>query len=115
MKSPQIRVIRKTPFLWLNRCLIDDLRPSWRATIAYIALAYYAHGDSESCKDLSIPVLAKKMSVSADTMRRGLAELKKKGAIEIRERWKPRAKKSAPREQLPNEYTMLDLSPKQPI
>jgi hypothetical protein len=101
----RVRDIRTLPFLWIHRALIDVIRPSWKALVAYNALAYHASKtNSGTCKDISIPALGALVSVSEDTMKRGLAELAAKGAIRI----KPRHKRDG--NKLPNDYILIDLS-----
>jgi hypothetical protein len=110
-----VRDIRRLPFFWIERALLDSIRPSWKALATYNALAYFAAGDAATCRDIGIRKLAEKVSVSEDTIKRGLAELQEKGAIKIKERYKNSA--NGRRQQLPNEYILIDLGPKrkQPI
>ena len=104
----RIRDIRTLPFFWIQRTLLDTIKPTWKGLVAYNALAYYAAGESATCKDIGIRVLANRVSVSEDTMKRGLDELGKKKAIRIRSRY--RKIKNGKRQQLPNEYILIDLS-----
>jgi hypothetical protein len=110
----RVRDIRTLPFFWVQRALLDVIRPSWRGLVAYNSLAYHA---TDSAVQISLRQLAQRVSVSEDTMRRGLAELVKKKAIQCRERYKGPKKASGQREQLPNEYILIDLGtpPSQPI
>lgn len=110
----RVRDIRTLPFFWIQRALLDNIRPNWKGLVAYNALAYYSAGDSGACRDIGIRKLAEKVGVSEDTMKRGLEELENKKAIEIRPRFKT---KNGKRQQLPNEYLLIDLAltPAQPI
>jgi hypothetical protein len=102
------------PFYWIHRALIDKIRPSARGLIAYNALAYFA-SDSAEVKSVSIPRMASRFNVSSDTIKRGLRELKDKKAIAVKEQFKTKSKKNGKREQLPNEYTLIDLGAGSPI
>lgn len=109
----RVRDIRRLPFLWIHQALFDEIRPSWRGLLAYNALAYAVSksGNSGTCKNIGIKELARRVAVSEDTMKRGLAELEAKGAIRIKARRKRDGNK------LPNEYILIDLtvSAKTPI
>jgi hypothetical protein len=107
MNKPEnlrVRDIRSLPFLWIQRALFDTVQPSWRAIVAYNALAYFSSGQAGTCKDISIKRLAEKVAVSEDTIKRGLEELADKKAIRIKARYK-----KGTREQLANEYVLIDL------
>lgn len=111
--SIRIRDIRTLPFFWIQRTLLDVVKPhGWRAILAYNALAYYAAGESSACKDVGIKTLATRVCVSEDTMKRGLAELAKIKAIRIKPRFHT---KNGKRVQLPNEYVLIDLQSPAPI
>lgn len=116
MRQEKVRVrdIRTLPFLWIQRALLDTIQPTWKGLVAYNALAYYATGDTATCKDIGIKSLAERVSVSEDTMKRGLEELAEKRAITIRPRYRTQ---NGHRQRLPNEYVLIDLAiPKrQPI
>lgn len=103
----RVRDIRTLPFFWIQRALLETVRPSWKGLIAYNALAYFAAGNTSKCKDVSIQKLADRVGVSEDTMRRGLEELIDKKAIKMRQRY---LAKNGKRQQLPNEYTLIDIS-----
>jgi len=111
-ESVKVRDIRTLPFFWIQRALLDTIKPSWRALLAYNALAYFAAGDTAVCKDVGIRKLAEKVSVSEDTIKRGLDELKQKRAVKVRERFK---NKNGKRHQLPNEYILIDLATERAI
>jgi hypothetical protein len=109
MPQNNIRITRSQPFFWISKQLVQEIKPSWKALVAYNALAYFSI--SESCHDVSIAKMAQEFNVSLDTMRRGLQELRKKKAIAVKEH-----RKKGSREQLPNEYILIDLAGKpQPI
>ena len=105
MPEIRIRDTRTLPFFWISKALIDVVQPTWRALIAYNALAYFSVSDA--CKDVSIPRMAKRFGISRDSMKRGLQELAEKNAIVVKSRYK-----KGRREQLPNEYILIDLAVK---
>lgn len=108
------RVIRSLPFLWMHMALFDVVKPSYKGILAYTALAYYAHGDRGGTgTTVALKDLAKIVNVSEDTIRRGLAELVKLQAIQIRPRWKEL--KGKKRQQIPNDYVLVDLTAPVPI
>jgi len=131
----QIRDIRTLPFFWIQRALFDTIHPSWRGLVAYNALSYYAARDAATCRNIGIKQLAELVSVSEDTMKRGLDELQKKKAVKVVAKFRtlPKSRQTATespaasgstakhkhrrRQQLPNEYILIDLgTPKeQPI
>jgi predicted transcriptional regulator len=106
----KVRDIRLLPFLWISRELISAYRPSWRAILAYVALAYYARQGSGSCQ-IGIPALAKTVGVSQDTVRAGLRELQEIGAIRITPRRKS-AGNGKKAQSLPSEYVLTHLDGK---
>lgn len=70
---------------------LHRFNPTWRAILAYYAIAYYAHNGTRTAENMTMRVMARVAGVSERTMMRGLAELQKKGAIGV----KHRSKKSA--------------------
>ena len=117
MKKPQsnlrvtdirIRDLRAFPACWIPYELFE-LGCSWRAIATYTGLAYYASG-ATSC-DVSIKRIAASVGVSEDTVKRGLKELKEKQAILVQENFRPATthRPQGSREQLPNEYFLLEL------
>lgn len=107
----RVRDIRTLPFLWIQRALLDVIKPSWKGLVTYTALAYYANSEAGTCRDVGIKALADRVNVSEDTIKRGLAELENKKAIQIKPRFKI---KNGKRFQLPNEYALIDLATPQP-
>ena len=107
MNAEQLRVrdIRTMPFFWVQRALLDHIKPSWQGLLAYNALAYYA-ADSK-CKNVSVLQLAEKIGCSEDTMRRGLKDLVGKKAIRMK--FHHRKTKTGKRQQVSNEYTLVGL------
>jgi hypothetical protein len=103
----RVRDIRTLPFFWIQRALIDTIRPTWKGLVAYNALAYYSSGDSGKCRDVSRKVMADRVGVSEDTIVRGLAELEAKKAIKIRPRQRT---KNGKKFHLTHEYILIDLS-----
>ena len=99
-----VRDIRTVPFFWIQRALLDEIKPTWQGLLAYNALAYYAVGPK--CREIGIPQMALKVGASQDTIRRGLKDLIAKNAIRSRERVKV---KSGKRMTQPNEYTLINL------
>ena len=91
------------PFCWIHRSLFD-LGLTWKAIITYTALAY--EFTSETPHDVPIKRLAAIVSVSEDTIKRGMKELEERKAIIVKQRFKT---KNGKRRQLPNEYILTDL------
>jgi hypothetical protein len=79
--------------------------------MAYTALAYFADGRTASCS-VRIKVLADTVGISEDTMKRGLAELAKKKAVRVTARKSKKSKgtSGAGIVQLPNQYTLVQLT-----
>ena len=103
----QVRDRQNNPFLMIPKLFFSRFNPSWKATVTFAALKYYASVDSGACQNISIKTLARMVKVSEDTIKRGLAELGKKGVVRIRKR----SRKSAQGERipLPNLYELLSL------
>lgn len=106
--------IRTTPFYWISKSFLRNLKPSWRAILAYNALAYYAHGESGTCENFSVKTLARLVGTSKDSILRGLDELEQKGAITRKRRSRKVGEK---RMALPTLYelALLDDSAGEPI
>ena len=102
-ESVRGRSIRTLPFCWVQKALFS-LNPSWRAILAYTALAYEFTG--ERTKDVPLKRMAALVGVSEDTIMRGLKELAEKKAIKIKPHYRI---KNGKRQQLPNEYILVDL------
>lgn len=98
--------IRTTPFYWIAKSFLRNLRPSWKAILAYNALAYYAHGESATCENFSVKTLAKLVGTSKWTILAGLDELEEKGAITRRRRTR---KVGENRVALPTLYELVQL------
>ena len=45
-----VRDIRTVPFFWIQRALLDEIKPTWQGLLAYNALAYYAVGPK--CREI---------------------------------------------------------------
>lgn len=103
----QLRDRQNYPFLMIPKLFFTRFNPTWKATLTFAALKYYASADSGACQNISIKTLARVVNVSEDTIKRGLAELAKKGVVKIRKR----SRKSATGERvpLPNLYELLNL------
>lgn len=99
-KSAAIDDGRKPPFFWLGNHLFD-MKLSWRALLVYNALAYF--GRNPHVCVISHSELAKSLSVSLDTVQRGLAELEKKKLVKIKQRIENGAGRSG---RLANQYTL---------
>ena len=105
-EAVSVRDRRTEPFYKIERALLEVIRPSWKGLVAYNALAYYAI--NWKIIKVGIRQMAARVGVSEDTMKRGLAELLAKKAIQVRTRVKIKAGK---RMALPNEYILIDLRP----
>lgn len=103
----QARATRTTPFYWIAKSFLCQHKPSWRAILAYNALAYFADGRSGTCEHFSIPSLAKLVDTSHDTIERGLKELEEKRLITRRQR--SRKTEDGKRILLPTLYTLADI------
>lgn len=115
MSSAHLKVKRHIPFVWISKTLYRALNPSWRAILAYNALAYYANSQSGTCEKIPLRTMARLVGVSEDTLMRGLAELERKKAVIVHKRsTKSTAGKRVP---LPNLYELADLDsiPGEPI
>lgn len=77
---------------------------SWKALIAYTALSYYSSGSDG--QEIPIRSMAGLVGVSERTIMRGVNELEAKKAILIKKQF---IEKNGKRQQLPNEYTLIDL------
>jgi len=104
---PQIRIrdTRTLPFFWVPKIFIDAVRPSWRALIAYNALAYFSVSDR--CNGVSISRMAKRFRISQDSMKRGLQELVAAKAVVLKNHHDRKK-----HQQLPNEYILVELATK---
>lgn len=67
---------------------LHKFKPTWKAILAYYAIAYYAHNGSRTTENMTLRSLARIAAVSESTILRGLEELRKKGAIKVRHRSK---------------------------
>lgn len=107
MQEETIRVAdrRTLPFYVVPKALLRVHKPSYRAILAYNALAYYSHG--EQCRDVPVKQLGEIVGVSEDTIKRGLRELEKIKAVAVRKRF--RRADGGNRMALPNEYTLVDV------
>jgi len=115
-QNVDFRDIRVMPFYWVHRALISVVKPTWRGLAAYHALAYFVVTERGVCSVSLKDLCDAAGGVSQDTMRRGLAELVKLKVLAIKPRWKTRnTKTGAGRQQLANEYLLLDLSKPLPI
>jgi len=92
------------PFVWIQRALFEVIRPSSRGYSAYLALSYFAV--EGRCRAHGVKDMARLVDVSEDTIKRGLAELVERGAIVKMKKFK---KVGTSRQQLPNEYVLIDL------
>lgn len=104
----EIRDIRQAPFFWINRELLGTIQPTWRAILAYTAVAYFCMDGVSSSVD--IEKLANTVNVSRATMKRGLKELADKKAIKITPHVKIRGGKKTT---MPNRYTLISISSKE--
>ncbi len=95
------------PFLMIPKVFFTRFNPTWKATQAYVALKYYASLNSQDCENISIKTLARIVNVSEDTIKRGLAELEKKGVVKIYKR--SRKSPQGGRIPLPSLYEIQNL------
>jgi hypothetical protein len=104
------RAIRNSPFYCISKGIFR-FNPSWKALLAYNALAYYAEGRSGSCEDFSLKTLAAKVNTSKWTIIRGLEELENKGIIvrHRRSKQKKAGEKEGGRIPLPTLYELCDI------
>lgn len=104
--QPQAAVRSSQPFLWISKALFS-FQLSTRATLAYLALAYYRNTKSGACENMTVRTMAARVGIGESTMIRGLAELQKKGVIRIRHR----SKKSAAGNRIPlaSLYELVDI------
>lgn len=104
----RIRDLRGFPVPWIPIELFE-MGLSWRALIVYAGLTYYTCG-AQTC-DIAIKRMAKLIDASESTVKRGLKELKEKEAILVESRFKAATshRPEGKREQLSNEYSMLQL------
>ena len=107
MQEEKIRVAdrRTLPFYVIPKSLLKIHKPSYRAILAYNALAYYSHG--EQVRDVPVKQLGEIVGVSEDTVKRGLRELEKIKAVAVRIKFS-RAR-GGNRMALPNEYVLVDV------
>ena len=103
----QVQDRQAWPFLLIPKPFLLRYRPSWRATLAYTALRYYASNDSNACERISIRTMAQIVNVSEDTMKRGLKELEKKRLVKRVGRSKRSAK--GERVPMPNLYVIQNI------
>lgn len=103
----RVRDARSLPFFWISRTLLSKYKLSWRAILAYTAVAYFAHSETASCRNIGLKRLAQVVGVSQDTMRRGLAEAVEKKAMRSKQRFSKI--KNGKRLQLPTEYILVNL------
>lgn len=105
----QRAIATRTRFYWISELFLTKYHPSWRAILAYNALAYYAKGDTASCESFSIKTLAKLVDTSKMTMLRGLQELEEKGIISRTRR--SRKTLNGRKMPLPTVYRLAELRP----
>jgi hypothetical protein len=74
------------PFVLVPKSFLREFKPSWRAIVAYVGLVYYTNNKTRACERIPIRTIAEIASVSEDTIKRGIAELVKKGVIKVRHR-----------------------------
>lgn len=105
-------VLRKisTPFYWIPKALLQNTKPIWQGILAYNALMYYAV-DGRTV-NIGIRQMAKLVGCSRQTLMRGMEDLIAKKALRVRER---KNTKGGKRNQLPNEYTLVELGSKESI
>lgn len=106
-EKTQIRDLQQIPFLMIPRDFFTQIQPTWKATLAYVALKYYTSVGLGKCEGVTVIELAQKVDVSEDTMQRGLKELVEKKAVRV-----VRKSTSGPKGnpiQHPNIYEILNI------
>lgn len=115
MQPGKTSITQNLPFYLVPKSLFTTKHPSWRAILAYSALAYYANNGSRSCEAITLRTLARLVDTSKTTIQRGLAELESKGAIKAHRR----SKKSPAGKRIPlaslYELVNLDEAAGEPI
>ena len=109
MQSVKLKDRQKFPFLMVPKVFFTRYEPSFRAILAYVALRYYASNEAAACEGISIKTLAARAATSGDTLKRGMAELVKKGVVKVLKRSRKSA--TGDRIPLPNLYELADLQP----
>lgn len=98
----------RTGFFWISHAL-HSYKLTWRALLAYMAIAAAANANTHNCHK-PIEQLAEWAGVSRSTLKRGLLELEKKATIRVKRRSKKNPT-TGKKEQIPNEYILIELKP----
>jgi DNA-binding transcriptional regulator YhcF (GntR family) len=79
------KVRQKDKYLWIDCEYIDDYAAilGWKATVVYLALCRYADKNQECFPGISL--LASALGISENSVKRGIAKLKRHGFIEVTE------------------------------
>ena len=97
------------PFVLIPKLLYTRYAPSWRAILAFNALAYYANNQAASCEGVTMKTMAARVGIGWQTFLRGVQELERKGVVKVRHRSKKSAKGG--KIPLPNLYELIDMQP----
>jgi hypothetical protein len=91
----------------IPRKFFTKFRPSSKATLAYIAISYYTDAKARSCHGRSNKALGETVNASEATIKRGVAELRNKGAITVHTQ--SRESRAGNRIREPNLYKLVHL------
>ena len=95
-----IRDMRGGDWAWFSRSFLR-IPLTWKAKVTYMALVYFANGDSQSCFPKK-EALATLTGTGKTTIYEGIEELKKASVIDVKERIGDSGKTS-------NEYILLPI------
>lgn len=91
----------------IPKVFFTKFKPSTRATMAYLAVKYYTHGQSQSCESIPHKVMAEMVGISETTLKLGIKELVKMGAMTMKRR--SRKSPTGERIPMPNLYEIVNL------
>lgn len=95
------------PFVLIPKAFFAKFQPTPRATMAYLAVKYFTNTKTQSCESIPHKIMAERVGISETTLKLGIKELVRKGAMKV----KRRSKKSpaGDRIPLPNLYEIVNL------
>jgi hypothetical protein len=100
--SDTIRDLRCGDWAWFSKAVLK-MKLGWKANLVYMGLVSFANSSKQSCFP-SIATLAELLSISEDTVTRGLKDLKEANLVSIIPRKNGDLKTS-------NEYVLLPVRP----
>lgn len=95
------------PFVLIPKAFFTRFQPSWKASMAYVALKYYTHTQTQSCEKIPHRSMAAMVGISDATLKRGIKELVTLGIVTVKRR--SRKSPSGDRIPLPNLYEIVNL------